>query len=511
MKRIKYIVLAVLLMSVASCDNSFDEINSNPNTTTKGSSSMITTAVIGDLFSLNTVNTIQRANSFTKYTITAGSNADEIYNRYTSEYDINFEDYLILNNLDKIMELAPEALYDSYNGFTLFMKALRLFYVSILYGDIPYSEALGGEKGIVAPKYDTQKEVMIHILNDLDEAYNSFNKSTGTLEGDYIFNGNTENWKKIVSAFELNVLIQLSIKESDPDLRVKERFAKIVAERPLLASNEDNMRLVFKNQSGMLYYYNRNNNATAKLWLTSLLVDLMKKYKDYKLFYYATPAEALTEQGIPSDSWDAYSGVDPSIPYSDITAKVAEGSVSTINPRYTDYAPGEPYSKIGYVQQNFILAEGAVRGWLPGKSASDYYLKGIEASLQLVKDATPDDPAYHNGKALTDAMIKEQLALPEIQLTGNFDDDLRKILEQKYICSFMQYRLDPYFDYRRTGYPVFPINPETNLNTMPDRLPARLMYPSSELSYNQEHYKEAIDRQFNGNDEVNQLMWILIK
>lgn len=82
-------------------------------------------------------------------------------------------------------------------------------------------------------------------------------------------------------------------------------------------------------------------------------------------------------------------------------------------------------------------------------------------------------------------------------------------MEQKYIASFMQLPYQPYYDYRRTGYPVLPINPETSLNfNAPDKLPVRWQYPDTEISYNTENVEEAIERQY-GSDEVNKLMWIL--
>jgi len=69
--------------------------------------------------------------------------------------------------------------------------------------------------------------------------------------------------------------------------------------------------------------------------------------------------------------------------------------------------------------------------------------------------------------------------------------------------------MDAYMDYRRTGYPEFPINPSTNQNEKTDRIPVRFMYPSSESSYNTDNLQKAIDNQFNGNDNVNEEMWIL--
>ena len=52
-------------------------------------------------------------------------------------------------------------------------------------GDIPYSDALKGEEGVQKPKYDTQKEVMRQVLEDLEEAYTLFS-SGSDFDGDPI-------------------------------------------------------------------------------------------------------------------------------------------------------------------------------------------------------------------------------------------------------------------------------------------------------------------------------------
>jgi len=54
-----------------------------------------------------------------------------------------------------------------------------------------------------------------------------------------------------------------------------------------------------------------------------------------------------------------------------------------------------------------------------------------------------------------------------------------------------------------------PINPATNLNGVTSQLPLRWMYPSKELSYNRENVEAALARQYGGNDDTNERMWIL--
>ena len=81
-------------------------------------------------------------------------------------------------------------------------------------------------------------------------------------------------------------------------------------------------------------------------------------------------------------------------------------------------------------------------------------------------------------------------------------------MDQKYIASYLQIPLDAFFNNRRSGLPVLPINPESNQNVPSDILPKRWMYPQGELDYNTENVKEAITRQYSS-DDANETMWIL--
>ena len=73
----------------------------------------------------------------------------------------------------------------------------------------------------------------------------------------------------------------------------------------------------------------------------------------------------------------------------------------------------------------------------------------------------------------------------------------------------MQYPMDAYYEYRRTGYPVLLINPNTNRNTDKNKIPVRWMYSTWEYDYNKENVEEAVQRQYEGIDDYNKLMWIL--
>ena len=49
------------------------------------------------------------------------------------------------------------------------------------------------------------------------------------------------------------------------------------------------------------------------------------------------------------------------------------------------------------------------------------------------------------------------------------------------------------------------------MNDVPNQLPKRWMYPQEEYDENGDNLKIALERQFGGKDDNNDLMWILKK
>lgn len=501
---IRNIVFSLSAFAVMSCSK-FDEINTNPDSSTQVTSSLLATGAIAGIVKPSTGASFVDHLFITKYLGWGESSRGAQYNDF---YRTSFSDYTTLMDYQLMADLAPEGQEEAYRGLALLFKAYRLYGQTIDVGDIPYSEILKADEGIYRPKYDTQKDVFLYLLEDLDNAYKNLSVAND-FDGDFIFDGNAKNWTKIATAVQLRVLINLSKKESEPDLNVADRFRQIYENGMLMESNDDNLQLVFSDKSGQYYpFHSSQNSHWTYPMVSDFLVDLLKKHGDFRLFYYAKPAQQKLDEGLERGAWDAFVGVDPTAPIAEIKEKFAVSACSSINERYVNYIPGEPFIRVGYAEQNFILAEAALRGWIDG-DPNEFYLKGIRGSMEFIANNTPDDEIYHYGHLLTSSYIEDFLAKESVQLKGSFDDKLNMIMEQKYIAGFMQLPYQAYYDYRRTGYPVLPINPETSLNfNAPDKIPVRWQYPDTEISYNTDNVEEAIERQY-GSDEVNKLMWIL--
>lgn len=503
MKKVIFNLLIVLLF--ASCDQ-FDDLNTNKDSSTKVKPSLLATGVIMSIAKPAASDAFFTHMYVTKYMSWGATLVPEVYNSFGRE---NFDGYTIINNALIMSNSAEEREKNAYEALYLFVKSYILFNYTHNLGDIPYMNILQGKEGEVKPTYTSQEEVIKGILSDLDKSYDLF-RDAEDFSGDPIMNGHVDNWAKIVSAFQMRVLMSLSKKEDSTNLNIKQKFNDIYKGRNLLTGNDENFQVVFSDKQGQIY---PSNNTIYKAWeypmLSTVLIDILKKHQDYRLFYYASPAAAAINAGKTEDSWDAYYGVDVAEPYEKTKDRYTFKQFCSLNRRYTHYVSGEPYILIGYAEQNFLLAEAALRGWI-SEDASKFYKEGIKASMEFVASNTPDNEEFHHNRMITKDIIDGFLNKESIQLTGDFENDLKKILEQKYVSAFMQTPYLSYYDYRRTGFPAFPINPNTNMNFKePDKIPVRWLYPEIEFSYNKENVEKALETQFGGIDEVNEVMWIL--
>lgn len=294
------LLIALTAVLLYSCKK-FDDINTNPNSPIKTTASLLATNLILNI-------TVEAGGKeFIAPEMTSKQMAfgelpqGEQYNNFGSA---SFDGLTALINIQKMIDAAAESDKSAYTGLGLFIKAYKLYYLSLRVGDIPYSEALTAETGNVTPKYDPQKQVMQQVLRDLESAAAAF-AGGKNFSGDPLLNGNVDAWRRIVNSFRLKVLISLSKKEADPDLKIKETFAKILQNEPLLRSNSDNLQLVYSDKANQLYPFNTAiNKFTSYAMVSSVMVDTLKKYGDYRLFYFAAPsAYKIQTEGKLAADW----------------------------------------------------------------------------------------------------------------------------------------------------------------------------------------------------------------
>jgi hypothetical protein len=507
MKKIKNITLLVLAMALilAGC-NKFEEFNTDPNKTTTASASMLCTKAMLNVtaFSGRDGKTMISDNALPKYV--GYANEGQLGTQYNTIGATYFDGLLILPNLEQMLEEAEGTVMEnSYKGVASFVRAYRFFRLTMEVGDMPYSEASKGADGLYRPKYDTQEQIFLGILNELKAADKFFSEGVAFNGDPTPFNGDPDKWRRAVNATALKVLMTLSKKENVTSLNVKSRFAEIVNAGYLMEPSTGYLGVNYSTQNKHPLS-GTNDLFTSRTVMSSLLIDNLKLLNDRRMYYYAEPAAAQIIAGFTEVDPIAYTGVDVSIDYATMNAGHSAGLYSLLNKRYLQEEATEPRRLMTYAEQQLILAEARILGWITSGTAQEYYEQGVKAALGhfLTVNSTyahtmTIDQAYIDGYLTGEAAFKTEQ-----------EDQLKQIWMQRYLLNFMQDAQYSYFEYRRTAYPEFPINPETSLNeNNPGGLPMRWLYPSSETNYNRENLIEALDRQYEGYDEINKLMWLL--
>lgn len=502
----KHTVIGILLvLSLSVSCTKFDEINTNPDAVTKVPPSMECTNIIirmiqfgGDAMSYISSNALPKYVGFT----VLGQNGSQ----YNTIGSASFGPLTILPNIDAMLEQSKGTVMDnSYKGIASFARAITFFNMTMWMGDIPCSEAGKGNEGLFKPKYDTQESVFIAILEDL-KAADQFFANGVTFEGDPTpYNGDPAKWRKACNAFTIRVLLSLSKKENLASLDIKNRFAQIAASGNLMDKTTGYLGLEYtiKNPHPL---YSVNSMFTPKTVVSSLLVENLKTLNDRRLFYFCEPSPVMLVLGLTESDYDSYQGVDVAMDYGKMNDLFKSDMLSILNKRYAAEFCSDPGMMMSYAEQELNLAEGAVRGWIGSGTAQTHYKQGVTAALE---DMAITNSTYAHSMPITPSYITSYLS-GKAAFKSTPAEQLKQIWLQGYILRFMQDADFSYFEYRRNGYPDFPINPKTSLNeNKPDAIPLRALYPGSEVNYNRENLVEALNRQYEGYDEINKVMWIL--
>jgi hypothetical protein len=485
MKTIKIAGWIIFLLLANSCKD-FDELQIDPNRATQTHPSLLLTGIEVDAF-----RNIDLGSAVASRMLVFTDGASD--EQYYSWLRANFGRYNQLRQVVKMDEEAERLGLDNYKSMVLFFKSFQIIEITKVFGDVPYSEALQATSAITSPKYDTQEEIYVRVLDDLKTANNNLDANKGAITGDVIYNGDILKWKKLINSFSLRVLISLSLKTGNTQLDVVNRFKEIVDnpdQYPIFTSNEDNAALPFYDIVTNRYPYFNNNSLKTAYYMEESFVNLLKDRKDPRLFTFADRTPLAVEDNLSETDFDAYGGLDGSAPLSENTNRAVNGEASRIDLRYYNDPVNEPSVALSYSEVEFNIAEAITLEWITG-DAEEHYNKGIRASMDFygISESEQDDYLLEPGVAYTPA------------------DGVEMIITQKYINYFMKGGWESFYNHLRTGFPEFSVNGGGVLNN--EQVPKRWMYPQEELQLNSQNVQEAIQRQFPSGDDINGIMWLL--
>ena len=492
MKKI-LIIAAAVLFTFASCKKDLAEINIDPNRVTETHPQLQLTQIQWNAFQFN-------AGTESLYAMkmlvqTDGESGGQYYKWDRSDFGA----YSRMRDVTKMMEEAERIDSKVYTALGKFFRAFYFLNLTLTFGDVPYSQALQGETQAeyAPPVYDAQKDVFKGILAELKEANDILAAENTIIKGDIIYGGDVTKWRKLVNAFRLKVLLLLSKQEADADLNLKSTFAQIVTSEPLFAGNEDDAKLVFLDQQGNRYPEFNSSGYGSGMYMDSTFIRRLQDHEDPRLFIYCTQTKNAEDGGLAIDNFAAYEGGDPAAPYAEVNTKAANGKTSKVNNRYHKDPTTEPLVLLGYAEQQLIIAEAIVRGWVAGNE-TDYYNLGVKSSFKFYETY-----AKGLGSYVTAAKADAYLAKPinSLSTAATAEEKIEKIIMQRYLRAFQQSPWGAFFDHLRTGYPSFRRPAGVSI-------PFRWIYPQAEYNNNATNVSAAIKTQFGeGNDKISSEPW----
>lgn len=492
-KNIRYSVISLLLLlgSVSCVD--LAEMNVDPNNASTTNPQLLLTDIAYKAFNNSGKSPMYAMRQLVQ---TDGESSSQLYKWNRGD----FGDYSSLRNVYKMDDEALRTNQPAFRALASFFKAHYYYRLAMTFGSVPCSEAIKGEtESLFFPKYDSQEEVLLFVLNELENANTILTVyEKEPVSGDIIYNGDASKWRKLVNAYRLKVLMSFSQKSQIGNIPVAETFAKIVASEPLMESEADNGQLIYLDQQSNRYPYFNDSDFGSGMYMDSTYIALLAQRKDPRLFAIATQIPRAAEEAKPIDDFSSYDGGDPIKPYAEVNTKAANGLVSKPQPRYYKNATNEPFILLGFSEQQLILAESIARGWIQGDDKT-LYDSAVKASFRFYATYAKDFASYLTEND-AEKYLEGQLVAYDKHMSK--EDKIQRIITQKYIPSFLQaggwFGL---FEYQRTGYP------ELRKNDLM-QVPYRWMYPQSEYNNNPDNVQSALSNQFGGNDRITDKTWI---
>lgn len=523
------ILIVLLVLTLTGCEKSFNDLKQNNNLPQSAPPSLLFNGILNDMYDRPFLDDHPLTEKWDQYFL--GNYTYYGNNRYDFGEGANY--YFTLKNVVKMEEEAnTEGLPSGnvYDALGKFFKAYFFTKMSLEMGDIPMTEALKGLDNLT-PAYDRQKDIFLQAFAWLDSANielkTLINIQDANLAGDIYYGNNLESWQKAVNTFRLRLLIHLSKKADDADLKVKQQFDMIVNnpdKYPVFTGPEDDLKYTYLYPTN-LYPTNPGNFGYNALRLncSDTYVSLLTKLKDPRVYITSEPAAALFDSLNPL-SFSAFIGANPGEDLGVMNSKTVNGQYSLLN-RYHYYRTytGEPTLEISYAEMCFNIAEAINRGWItsgPLGDAEAYYKEGIMTSWAfygIPQTGTMDVHFFKSGAGIADANpyntytanvdFDTYYSQDSVAYNGNNPIGLREILQQRYISLFRHEGLESYFMYRRTGVPTFETGPGTGNS---ERIAMRFQYPATEKTTNIDNMNAALKAQgFGNNDDINGKMWLL--
>ena len=433
---------------------------------------------------------------------------------------------MTVKNLVDVVERTKDEKQRNLHYMARVFKVYVMGILTDLYGDVPYFEAGRGYiDGNVLPKFDRQEDIYKDFMSELQMANDSLDAtSTGKVTGDIIFNGDVAKWKKLANSLHLRYAMRMV--KAAPELAKEEVKKALQNNGGVMSSAQDEalVRYVYDSFDWTNDEYRRNGlsqlmigrKATPSMYICSTFFNCLKSTNDPRLFVYcrnydeSSPNNPFGRRDITDEMLATpkakFQPVDPGYFYYD---KWPSGYWSNLCKKYLarECRPQmnniflkltSPGVIMTYAETKLLEAEAVAR-WgteISSDPVAKFYKEGVTAAFHFLEN--------YGAPAFSNSDINTYIAANNV--TGNLDDQLKKINTQLWILHFNN-PWEGYANWRRSDYPVLKPSPDYGAKCIDSQtIPLRLCYPVFESSYNKASYDEAISR-LGGTDDWNKPVW----
>lgn len=426
-----------------------------------------------------------------------GQNFTQIYENFSQRYGRLYNGVgNTLVDLEKLVGNLPaeeQPRYVYMIRIARVLKAYYTFYVSDIYGSLPYSQAFQARYGgTLTPVYDTQQTIFATLDSELQEAIMTLKTPQTATQvalgaNDQYYGGTSvQPWVKAANALRLKIALRL-VKRDPAKLKA---IAQEVLSSPatdLMSSNADGW--VFITPASFTGSTDANN-WTPNLRAGKPIVDFMWDSQDPRLDAFFTPndySQANVDLLVAAGQLPAGSTASSRRYLGSFTSPDVSRTAQTIQRYYsirylTVNDERTPFDTLSYIQPRLFQANYAVNGavgtgnnYFPvityadfclmraelaaqaitGEDARTWYEAGVTASLDWY-DMVGLGAKLTNYTAMTAEEKTAYLAKPTVAFNAAKAMDL--ITSQEYI-HFLRQPSEGWATWKRTGMP----NPSTTL------------------------------------------------
>ena len=463
----------ILIFSVASlfmsCSKFDDDLNVSPTAlaepTTRGLLTNSLQSIPGLMLGGTAVS--RNGSLYTQQLSEGPYPGPSLYNERTFSFATWYTGPLF--NLQKVIEYNNEGSSfanpnangskDNQVAVARILKAYLFLNMTDRWGDIPYSQALQGDKAF-SPVYDKQQDIYTDLFKEFKEAAAQIKTNEKAVVGDFLLDGNMTAWKRFANTTRMIMALRLS--KVDP-AKGKTEYASAVADG-VISSNAQNVDYKFIASDPNNYnpwYNNYSVSFRNDYAVSTTLTNYMAPKNDPRLKVYA---EELSGGAIKGLAYGRNAAVNIPAAY------------SRIGNRFR--GAGSPLNIYSYAQVLFMMAEAAKIGYIPGSDATAavHYANAIKASWEHYE--------VYNATAYATYIANPSVAY-------NPAKGYEQIITEKWVHMFLN-GWETWNDWRRTGFPVLTQAVDA---VDPKGIPRRWSYSTTEKSLNGVNYTAAVAAQ----------------